>query len=50
MDEISVETDEFYIDTIVSHQKHLNKRHPNAKVFEKLYRVRWVGYDSKDDT
>ena len=50
MDEISVETDELYIDTLVSHRTNRDKRHPNAKVGETLYRVRWVRYDSKDDT
>ena len=42
MDEISLETDEFYIETIVSHQKNPDKWHPNTKVGETLHRVRWV--------
>ena len=50
MEEVSVESDEFYIDNIVSHQTNRDKRHPNAKVGDTLYHVRWIGYDSKDDT
>ena len=34
----------------MSHQTNLDKRHPNSKVGDTLYRVRWVGYDSKEDT
>ena len=43
MDKISVETDELYIDTIVSHQINSDKRHPNAKTGETLYPVLWFG-------
>ena len=50
MDEVNVESDEFYIDIIVSHQTNRDKQHPNSKVGDSLYRVRWVGYDSKDYT
>jgi hypothetical protein len=49
-DEIRVEPDEFYIDIIVDHKTNRSKRHAHAKFGEKLYRVRWKGYESKDDT
>ena len=50
MDKDLVENNEFYIDTVVSHKLNRNKRHPDAKVGDILYRVRWVGYGPKDDT
>ena len=50
MYEVSVESDEFFIDTIVSHKTNRDKRHPNAKVGDTLHRVCWVGYNTKDDT
>ena len=43
MDEVHVESDEFFIDTIVSHKLNRNKRHANAKDGDTLFRVRWVG-------
>ena len=50
MDEVRVENDEFFIDTIVSHKSNRNKRQANTKDGDTLYRVRWVGCHSKDDT
>ena len=43
MDEVSVESDDFFIDTIVSHETNRDKRHLNAKTGDTLYRFRWVG-------
>ena len=48
MDEMSVETYDFYIETIVSHQTNRDKRHPNANFVETLDHIRWIGYDSRD--
>ena len=50
LDEVRVENDEFFIDTIVSHKSNRNKRQANTKDGDTLYRVRWVGCHSKDDT
>ena len=44
------DTEEFVIDSIVSHKVNKSRRHRYAKQGENLYRVRWYGFDSDDDT
>ena len=50
LDEVHVDNNEFYIYTIVSHKLNRNKRYASDEDSDTLYLVRWVGYDSKDDT
>ena len=44
------ETVEFVIDSIVAHKVNKSRRHRFAKKGETLFRIRWYGYESDDDT
>ncbi len=41
---------EFVMERIISHLINGDEEHPHAKKGERLYRIRWYGYTSKDDT
>jgi len=44
------ETEEFVIDSIVAHKVNKSRRHRLARKGETLFRIRWYGYESDDDT
>ena len=46
----NLDSDEFIIDSIVSHKINRSSRHDHAKQIETLFRVRWYGYPPSQDT
>lgn len=47
---VKIESDDFFIGTIVSRKTNRNKQHPHAKFGEVLYCVQWCGFNPNADT
>lgn len=47
---VEIESDDFFIDTIVSHKTSGNKRHRHANGGEELYCIQWRGLSQDADT